>query len=376
MKHLVHFAEDGDTSGFFPAIAKYHDRSRYRLTFSTLRPMEPRLRSFMEAQGVRTFSCNARGRLAYGAALVRLVQRLRADPCEIFHAHLFDPSIVGLTGARLARVPLRVLTRHYSNYHTRINRPLHVKMDQLCTALSHRIIAVSKETAQHLVDVEGAPASKVTVVHNGIDFDRVRLSDDGARQRIRREIGGNEAFLFLIAARLHPEKGYEYLFEAVRLLRNRIDLPFLLLIAGRGPLLGHYQSLAASLNISDRVRFLGFRSDLPDLMSSADLFVLPSVAESFGLVLAEAIYLGLPVLASRVGGIPEIIDDRVDGLLVPPADPEALARGMESFLRRDIQLPGSGEKAVQKVRARFSFETMLRAYEAVYERPAGDSGRS
>ncbi len=373
MRQLVHFAEDGDTSGFFPALAKYHDRERYRMTFATLKPMAPWLETFMRERNVTTFSCDAGSRLAYPAVILRLAQRLRGEQTEIFHAHLFDPSVVGLTAATLARVPRRILTRHYSNYHTRINRPLHVKLDQWCTAASHHVIAVSNETAEHLVEIEGAPSSKVTAIHNGIDLERVKAPGPGARQRIRTELGLGDLFTFLIAGRLHPEKGYEHLFEAIRLLKDREGRPFVLLIAGRGPFLEPYQQRVSALGIVDHVRFLGFRDDLPDLMTGSDLFVLPSVAESFGLVLAEALYLGLPVVASRVGGIPEIVDDGVDGRLVAPGDALDLAAAMGAFLSGQINLPGLGPIAVEKVRRRFDFEQMLRKYEAIYEQVAEEN---
>jgi len=367
---LLHFAEDSDTSGYFPALAKYRNRKRYKMAFATLKPMAAWLETFMHERDVATFSCNAGSRLAYPAVILRLARRLREGQSQIFHAHLFDPSVVGLTAAALAGVPCRVLTRHYSNYHTRINRPLHVKLDQWCTARSHHVIAVSNETAEHLIGVEGAPTSKVTAIHNGIDFERIKPSGPGARQRVRAELGLGDLFTFLIAGRLHPEKGYEHLFEAVRLLKDREGQPFVLLVAGRGPFLERYQQRVSALGIADRVRFLGFRDDLPDLMTSSDLFVLPSVAESFGLVLAEALYLGLAVVASRVGGIPEIVDDGVDGLLVAPGDAQDLAAAMEAFLCRKVILPGLGAVAVEKVRKRFDFEQMLKKYEAIYEQLA------
>jgi glycosyltransferase involved in cell wall biosynthesis len=116
------------------------------------------------------------------------------------------------------------------------------------------------------------------------------------------------------------------------------------------------------------VRFLGFRNDLPDLMAASDLFVLPSVAEAFGLVLVEALYLGVPVVATRVGGIPEIIDHGADGVLVPPADSVVLASALMELLSNDarrMRLAGVGRA---KVLERFSFEAMVRAYEALYDK--------
>src|SRR5262249_40268013 len=151
--------------------------------------------------------------------------------------------------------------------------------------------------------------------------------------RIRREFAAEGAYLLLIVARLHPEKGYEYLFRALAWLKNALDRPVLLLVAGRGPLEGQYREEARAARCDDVVRFLGFRGDVPDLMAAADLVVLPSVAEAFGIVLTEALYLGTPVVASNVGGIPEIVTDGIDGVLVPPADSDALAGAIATLLQ-------------------------------------------
>src|SRR5262249_1288639 len=149
--------------------------------------------------------------------------------------------------------------------------------------------AVSRHTAEHIIEVEGAPPAKVFPIHNGIDFDRVKLSAPDAPARLRQEFAGDGAHLLLIAARLHPEKGYDHLFPAVARLKGLLDRPVRLLVAGTGPLDAQYRAQVAALGCQDVVKFLGFRKDLPDLMAAADLFVLPSTAEAFGLVLAEAL---------------------------------------------------------------------------------------
>jgi glycosyltransferase involved in cell wall biosynthesis len=366
MRRILHFAQDSDTSGFFPQLARWHDRGRYQMIFGTLNPIAPWLRDYMESQGVECFSCDCRGRLGFPRGLVRLARLLRRRQVDVLHTHLFEPSVVGLWAGVLARTPLRVMTRHYSDYHTRIQKKWHVRVDQMCNRLAHRIIAVSRHTAEHLVQVEGAPSGKVFAIHNGIDFDRVKLSAPDAPSRLRQEFAGNGAHLLLIAARLHPEKGYDHLFPAVARLKEQLDRPFRLLVAGTGPLDGHYRAQVAALGLQDVVRFLGFRKDLPDLMAAADLFVLPSTAEAFGLVLAEALYLGTPVVTTRVGGIPEIVEDGADSVLVPPGDAEALTNALAGLLRdpdRRRRMAGAGR---QRVVERFGFQDMVRSYEAVY----------
>jgi glycosyltransferase involved in cell wall biosynthesis len=151
------------------------------------------------------------------------------------------------------------------------------------------------------------------------------------------------------------------------MLQGRLERPLLLLVAGTGALEPHYRTLVERGGLERCVRFLGFRQDLPALMKAADLFVLPSVAEAFGLVLAEALYLGVPVVASRVGGIPEIVTDGEDGVLVPPGDPLALAQAIGAVLGDSSLRARHAGAGRAKVVERFDFRLMVRAYEDAYE---------
>jgi len=366
IQRILHFAQDSDTSGFFPQLAQWHDRSQYRMLFATLNPMARWLREYMQAQEVQCFSCDCQHRAEYLVGMLRLARFLRRARVDIVHTHLFEPSVIGLLASVLARTRTRVMTRHYSDYLTRAHKQWHVRLDQLCLRLCHGVIAVSHHTAEHLISAEHVPREKLHVVWNGIDCERVKLSGADARERVRREFATEHAYLLLIVARLHPEKGYEYLFEALPKLKQRLGRPFLLLVAGTGPFADAYHAAVRSLGCADVVRFLGFRRDVPDLIASADLVVLPSVTEAFGLALIEALYLGTPVVATRVGGIPEIVDDGVDGVLVPPADSQALTDAIVALLsdpERRLRMTGMGRDKVLK---RFRFEDMVRSYEAVY----------
>jgi glycosyltransferase involved in cell wall biosynthesis len=364
---VLHFTEADDTSGFFPQLGKWHDRGRYRMLFGTLKPIAPWLRAFMEDEGLGCVSCGARTRAAYPLAMLRLMRFLRRERVDVIHTHLFEPSAVGLLAGLLARTPARVMTRHYSNYHTRIGKRWHVRVDHLCNRMSHAVIAVSRHTADHIVHEEGAPRDKVHVVLNGIDFPRVRISGPDVAGRLRRDLGAGDAHVLLVPARLHPEKGQSHLFRALPAIRRLTSRPVVVVVAGAGPFESAYRAEVLALGCDDMVRFLGFRKDLPDLIAAADLVVLPSVAEAFGLVLAEALYLGTAVVATRVGGIPEIVEDGVDGVLVPPADDRALADAIVRLLEHHEmrrRLAGAGRNRVME---RFGFEKMMRAYEDIYD---------
>jgi glycosyltransferase involved in cell wall biosynthesis len=364
---VLHFAEDGDTSGFFPQLARWHDRSRFRMHFGTLKGTDPNLAAHMADLGIPCFSGGAEDRSGYPLAALRFASYLRRNHVDIVHTHLFDPSVVGLLTSLLARTPLRLMTRHHSDYHTRIHKPGHVALDRLCTRLSHVVIAISRHTRDHMVSLEAAPPAKIRVVHNGIDFDRVRRPDPEAGARVRAEVQALDTDLLVVPARLHPEKGHPHLFRALALARRRLRRPVVALLAGAGTFESEYRRQVTELGIEDMVRFLGFRRDICDLMVAADLVVLPSVAEAFGLVLAEALYLGTPVLTTRVGGIPEIVDDGVDGVLVAAGDACALAGALVALLNDPDARLRLARQGSQKIQERFSFERMVRGYEAVYD---------
>src|SRR5262249_7037082 len=146
------------------------------------------------------------------------------------------------------------------------------------------------------------------------------------------------AHLLVIIARLHPEKGHSYLFRALPEIKKLTSKQIRLIVAGVGPFDVTYKEEVRSLSCDDLVTFAGFRKDSPDLIAAADLVVLPSLAEAFGLVLTEALYLGTPVVATRVGGIPEIVDDGMNGVLVPPADSAALAATIVGLLEEPARL--------------------------------------
>jgi glycosyltransferase involved in cell wall biosynthesis len=365
-RRVLHFAEDADTSGLFPALAQWHDSGRYRMYFATLKPISPELRDCMTSNDVDVLSCGARTRAGFPFATLRLARFLRRECIDILHTHLFEPSVIGLQAGVLAHTPGRVMTRHYSDYHTRIDKRWHVRVDQMCTRMCHDVIAVSAHTARHLVEVEGAPPEKVHTIVNGFDATRIELPDPSERERLRQQLGAGDAHLLVVVGRLHPEKGYDHLFRALPKLRTRTHRPFILLVAGSGPFEEEFRRQVAALGCQREVSFLGFRQDAPTLMAAADVVVLPSVAEAFGIALAEALYIGTPVVATRVGGIPEIVDDGVDGVLVPPASSDALAYAIADLLDdpdRRGRMTGAGR---EKVLRRFSFELMVRQYEALY----------
>jgi glycosyltransferase involved in cell wall biosynthesis len=173
--------------------------------------------------------------------------------------------------------------------------------------------------------------------------------------------------VLLTAGRLEPEKGHRYLLRALpRLLAAHPRLR--LWLAGEGSLCEALRREAARLGLADAVDFLGYRADVPSLLAACDLLVVPSLEESFCLTLLEAMALGRPVVAARVGGIPEVAVEGETAWLVPPADPEALAEAVADALARPEEAARRGEAGARRARERFQISAMVAGFAQVYQR--------
>jgi glycosyltransferase involved in cell wall biosynthesis len=279
--------------------------------------------------------------------LAGLFRRWRAD---VVHTHDNRPLVYGAPAARLARVPQVIHTRHYGRI-AHISRRQGL-LEAAGARLTDRFICVSRDSAAAAV-AQGVPARKVGTIWNGIDLTRFAYA--GPRP-------GGPAVL---VARLSPEKDIPTLLRAAAQV-VRAEPAFRLEIAGDGPCRPELQRLAAELEFGERVRFLGEIRDVPGLLARAGLFVLSSLTEGISLTLLEAMARGLPVVATRVGGNPEVVADAATGLLVPPGNPEALAEAVLSVWRdpgRGRELGLAGRRRVEQ---NFEVRGMVSRYEALY----------
>jgi glycosyltransferase involved in cell wall biosynthesis len=304
-------------------------------------------------------------------SLAALLRQMRP---AVFHAHLSWPLACkyGLVAAILARVPAIVAT---AQLYVTLPYTLSERWQQRLMANGvHRTIAVSQEVADRLHETFGIPRQQMEIVYNAIPFERF---DRPANPLLRAELAGpGQHPVVLTVARLDDQKGHPTLLEAAAHLP---DLRFVL--AGAGNRRAALEAQAADLGIGDRVLFLGHRQDIPDLLASCDLFVLPSLYEGLPLSILEAMAAGKPVIGMAVGGTDEAVIHGETGLLVPPNDPLALAAAMRSLLDDGregcgralaCQLAKAGKERVQH---EFSCETMVERVMAIYEEILS-SGRS
>jgi len=368
--NVLHLINTGLFSPYFLDIARYHDRSAFSMSFCTLEPRAV-MHDILEKEGIRTFSLNACLRTHYPGAALRLGALLRKERINILQTHLFRSTVVGALAAwalRRNRVKI-LLTRHYSDEHhvflsdSPCRKRAVLAMESLTTGLAEIVIANSRYTKEVMVSREGAHPNKIEVIPYGIDFSRYSISPQ-ATETLRNTLGLGGKTVLGIASRLTVVKGHEVLFKAL----SRLAEPNLvLLVIGDGPMLQPLQDLAKTLGIALQTRFIGFQENLPAVFSAMDVLVHPSLSEGLGQVIMEGMLMGLPIVASRIRPIDELITDNVHGLMFTPGDAEALARCLGELLASPERRKALGAAGKQHVLEHFGIERMIRAYETIYE---------
>lgn len=288
----------------------------------------------------------------------------------IVHTHTSKAGALGRIAAWLAAVPVIVHTPHGHVFYGHFSRPvswLFLQVERvLAIVTTHFIALTTAERDDHVVRKVGR-ADDWTVIPSGIDLARFRSIEPRPDPRPVLFHCPVDATLVGTVGWLTEVKGHRRLIEAfARLVPSRPSL--YLVIIGTGELHDDLVALASSLSIGDRVRFLGHRDDIPECLAALDLFVFPSQNEGMGRALIEAMAAALPVVATRVGGIPGIIEQGRTGLLVPPGDTAALAGAMAELLDDRTRARTMGQAARDSIGAEFNAAGMVRAIESVYGR--------
>jgi L-malate glycosyltransferase len=290
------------------------------------------------------------------AAVRGLLKELRPD---ILHTHLYHPNLYGRLAALGLGLPVVVAAVHNSYTKVKSHRRL---WNHLLGRVSDRVLVGSAQVWSEVRRYDGVPASRLVLLPYGIRLAELEtpLSREEARQAM-----GVSGFVLGAVGRLEEQKGHRHLLEALSEVKRVIPDATLLLV-GDGRLREDLMRQAQELGLSDRVRFLGTRRDLPLIFRALDLFVQPSLWEGLPLALLKAMGAGLPVVATRVSGVREVILDGINGRLVVPADPEALA-GTTVELYRDPEARARlGAAARLTIRDNYSLEAMLARLEQLY----------
>jgi glycosyltransferase involved in cell wall biosynthesis len=287
---------------------------------------------------------------------------LKERTFDLVHAHIFASAVAAAIATLGKSVPL-VITEHteasWQTWRTRrVSRWAHRR--------AKRVIAVSTPIERRLIEHDGVPPNLVTLIPNAV----TPASDEPPDPAGALPDGGLEHPLIGVVARLQPEKGVAtFLKAAVRVSEVSPQARFL--VVGDGPLRGELLDLAEHLGLSERVRFLGYRSDSRALMELMDVLVVPSLTEGSPLIVLEAMAAGVPLVASAVGGIPDQVRHGREGILVPPDDPDALGEALGALLQDPAYARRLGEAGCRRTQNEFSHETLVRRIEGIYRAAIG-----
>ncbi|HEY4128759.1 MAG TPA: glycosyltransferase [Gammaproteobacteria bacterium] len=374
VKFLTTFGVGG-TEKQVANLTKRMDRQAFDLSFACMARWGEMIQEIEDRQGIQVSEYPI-GRL-YGLNAFlqqwRFAKALRRSRTQILHSYNFYANMFSLPAAKLAGVPCVVASiRDMGIYLS----PMKRRAQKLVCRLADRIVVNAGAIRDWLVE-QGYPADKIVVIRNGVDTSRFGARNDGAALRREFDIPP-QAPLVVMLARLNPTKGIDCFFEAAAKIRGTFPDAYFLAVGecytrdAEGEIVvdsvyrKELQDRVTSLGLTDRVRFTGLRKDVSQILAAAAVSVLPSISEGISNTLLESMAAGVPVVASRVGGTPEVIEDDEHGLLVPPSDPEALAAAISRVLGDPSLAAKLGANGRRRVIAEFSFEAVVQRTEDLY----------
>ena len=353
----------GGTQTHLLQVFRFLDRRRYRPTLFCLRDGGSLIEHARALDvPVRTFGMQGTLRSPRDAAgVLRMRSGLRSLRPDVVHGYLLRGNFYGALAARLASVPVIITSKRGLHRPASLAERIAVRTsNRLSTAITGNAPAVLDFTRE----VESPVSTPMEMIPSGIDVD---VFDPSRHEGLRTELGLGERPVVGTAITLRPRKGYRMLFEAFADIRRRHP-DSVLLIAGVDRLEGDSAQLASHLGIASSVHALGRRDDMPRVLATLDVFVLPSASEGMSNAILEAMSMARPVVATAVGGNPVVIEEGISGHLVEYPDAPALAQRVSSLLANQRMRERLGTCARRRVIERYSAAAMVAQIEELYDR--------
>ncbi len=350
---VINLAKNLDKTRFNPIVCCLNDKGRFA--------------DALEKEGIKVIALNKRGKFDI-SVIFNLIDVIKQNKIDIVNTHLWGANFWGRIAAKLAGVKVIIATEHNEDVWKSRG---HFLLDRLLSRWTDRIIVVSNSVREFYVKRVEIAEEKMVVIHNGVD---IRSQEHkGTRSQVKEEFGihDDDTVLALIG-RLVPQKGHRYFISALRDLSA--DHKVKGLIIGSGPMDAELKRYGESLGLNGNLIFTGLRKDVPILLDIIDIVVMPSLREGLPIVALEAMAKRKPIVATNVGGNPEIIVDGKTGILVPPEDPIALASAINRLIvdkELTIKLGNNGRNRLQE---NFTIEKMVRETKNIYEECLREKG--
>jgi glycosyltransferase involved in cell wall biosynthesis len=366
----------GGTERQLVELANGIDKERFELRLSCIHRVGPLLAQLEDQTPPEEFRIDS----LYGAQTwrqqVRLARHLAKMRTQVFHAQGFYPNVFGVPAARLARVPAVIASiRDLGDSRTRMQQ----LVQRFACAMADAIV-VNAEVVKRQLLAEGWPGRKIHVIHNGVDLSRFSRAGRAPSLRAGLKLPASGP-LVMVVSRLYPGKGIEQFMDAAAIVAARnVNARFVIVgDAAPGRPGAEYRATldarARHVGLGQRLVFTGFRLDVPDILAHAQVAVIPSLSEATSNALLESMASGAPVIATDVGGNPDVVEDGINGVLVPPDHPDALARAILRLLEWPGEAARLGEEGRRFVNQHFSVEQMVRKTEQLYLSLLGRASR-
>ncbi|MBU4464000.1 MAG: glycosyltransferase family 4 protein [Proteobacteria bacterium] len=344
-------------------------RGRYRVFVAAM--PSGRFEQRVKELGIRFYPVDMSRRLSL-KPIRQIKEIIRNNKIDLVHSQGARADFFARIAGRIAGVPhiLCTIAMPVEGFDVGLlQKKIYRFIDQLTERYVERFIVVSDSLRQVLIERRGIAAHRVVRIYNGIELDEYKPNGkEGRRQKaeVRREFGlSKDVPVMGTIGRMVWQKGFEYLIECVpEIVRTYPDAK--ILIVGDGPLKDKLKVKSEKLKVADKIIFTGFRSDIKEILSAIDILVTPSLLEGFPMVILEAMAMAKPIVATNIDGITEQITDGVNGILVPPKDPSALAKTVVRVLNDKELARTMGLSAREKVKQEFSVEKMVAETEKVY----------
>ncbi|MDO8435379.1 MAG: glycosyltransferase [bacterium] len=346
--HIIPTLNRGGAERIVVDLLKHIDRKRFSPSLITLKSSGA-LRDEIEAAGIPHISFTA-SRLGGALVVNRLARAITSLKPDIVHTHLFGADAWGIRAARKAKVPCIITTEHNVNRDESRTRRI-IKSRALREVT--RVIAVSPAVARFARETYGVAEDKISVIPNGID-----LTHYGHDRR------NDQKFRIGALGRLEEQKGFRFLIEALAMLPDR---DWQCVIAGEGTQKQKLETLSRKMGVSSRVQLVGGRADVPALLATFDVLVLPSLWEGQGIVLLEAGAAGVPVIASRVDGIAEMLAGKEAALLTAPGDARGIMLALRWVREHTEAANAMAARWKRMIEKEYTIKIMVRRYEDLYE---------
>lgn len=295
--------------------------------------------------------------------LIRICLLAKREEVDIIHTFFEKSEVMGWLTARLSGIPVWITSRRDLGFK---RKKIFKQIFRFTAQDCNRCVAVCQAVKDLVVQQEGLAQEKVEVIYNGLDFSTYQHSSNGNALRNELGVDDNMPLVGMIANFNFEIKGHRYFMEAAKSVLEKVpDVEFLLI--GDGPLRSKYEEMARRLGVEKKVHFPGSRSDVPIILPNLTVSVLSSTSEGLSNVILESMAAGMPVVATRVGGNPELVINGTTGYLVPPADSKALAEAILALLKNPAKARSMGVAGKKLVEKKFTVEAMVKSYEDLYQ---------